>query len=141
VIQANQAAEIKYVTLIDNVLTKQWCLDKALAVARGRMGYKKVLPKQRKAVETFISVFVNLPAGYSKSLSQLPSIVFSHLSCSILFAYGVVPHHHTPSTELILLHVPMNKSAKPSALWWCTQYIKGADIRSTRHTRRTCTNN
>jgi len=30
-----------------NVLTKQWHLDKALDVARWRMEYEKLLPKQR----------------------------------------------------------------------------------------------
>ena len=33
------------------------CHDKALDVARGRKEYEKLLPKQRKAVQAFISVF------------------------------------------------------------------------------------
>jgi len=37
-------------------------------------------------------------------LSQLTSIVFDRLYCSVLSTHGVVPHRHTPSTELILLH-------------------------------------
>jgi len=53
--------------LIDNVLTKQWRLDQALDVARVRVDYEKLLPKQRKAVEAFVSVFVHLPAGYRKN--------------------------------------------------------------------------
>ena len=62
--------------LIENVVTvmKQWCLDKVLDVARGKMEYE-TLPKQRKAVEAFISVFVCLPAGYRPSFfhDYLPS--------------------------------------------------------------------
>jgi len=45
---------------------KQWHLDKALDASGGRMGYEMLLPKQRKAVEAFVTVFVHLPAGYRK---------------------------------------------------------------------------
>ena len=41
-------------------------IDKALDVASRRMGYERLFPKQREAVEAFISgrdVFVCLPAG------------------------------------------------------------------------------
>jgi len=64
---ANQVTEFKYVTSIDNVLTKQWPLDKALDVARVRVDCDELLLKQRKAVEAFVSVFVHLAAGYWKS--------------------------------------------------------------------------
>ena len=46
-VRANQITEFKYVMLIDNVLTKQWCPDKALDVARVRVDYEKLLPQQR----------------------------------------------------------------------------------------------
>jgi len=49
------------------VLTKQWRLDKALDVARVRVDYEQLLPKQRKVAEAFDSVFVHLAAGYRKS--------------------------------------------------------------------------
>ena len=39
-VRANQVTKFKYVTLIDNVLTKQWPLDKALDVARVRVDYR-----------------------------------------------------------------------------------------------------
>ena len=45
-------------------------IDKALDVASRRMGYERLFPKQREAVEAFISgrdVFVCLPTGYRKS--------------------------------------------------------------------------
>ena len=41
-------------------------IDKALDVASRRIGYERLFPKQREAVEAFISgrnVFVCLPAG------------------------------------------------------------------------------
>ena len=57
---ANQVSVFKYVTLIENVLTKQWC-DKALRV---KVDYEKLLPK---VVEAFVSIFVRLAAGYRKS--------------------------------------------------------------------------
>ena len=38
---------------------KQWRLDKALDASGGRMGYEMLLPKQRKAVEAFVTVFVH----------------------------------------------------------------------------------
>jgi len=41
----------------------QWRLGKALDVARVRVDYEKLLPKQRKPS----SVFVHLAAGYRKS--------------------------------------------------------------------------
>ena len=41
--------------------------DKALDVARVRVDYEKLLPKKRKAVEAFISVYVHLAAAYRKS--------------------------------------------------------------------------
>jgi len=107
--------------LINNVLTKQWCLDKTLDVARVRVVYEavaeafisewfmKLLLKQKWAVKAFISVFVHLTAGYRKSLSWLPSTVFNCLYHSVLSAHEVVPHCHTPSTELILLHDPTSQ--------------------------------
>ena len=64
---ANHFTELKCVTLIDNVLTKQWRLDKALDVARVRVDYERSLLKQIKVVEAFVSVFVHLTAGYRKS--------------------------------------------------------------------------
>jgi len=72
---ANQVTELKYLTFIENVLTKQWCLQNALVVARVRTDYDKLLPKQREAVVVFISVFIHLPAGYRKSFCRgyLPS--------------------------------------------------------------------
>ena len=45
-------------------------IDKALDVASRRMGYERLFPKQREAVEAFISgrdVFVCLLTGYGKS--------------------------------------------------------------------------
>ena len=81
-VRANQVAEFSYVTFIKNV--RLWrlptvlvlliirlyylCLDidKALDIASRRMGYERLFPKQREAVEAFISgrnVFVCLPAG------------------------------------------------------------------------------
>ena len=53
-------------------------IDKALDVASRRMGYERLFPKQREAVEAFISgraVFVCLPTGYGKPelLLGLPS--------------------------------------------------------------------
>lgn len=52
---------------------KQGCLDKVLDVARVRLHYEQ-LPKQRKVVEAFVSVFVCLAADYRKSFhhSYLP---------------------------------------------------------------------
>ena len=44
--------------------------DKALDVARERMGFAELFPKQREAVEAFVSgrdVFISLPTGYGKS--------------------------------------------------------------------------
>jgi len=58
--------------LIENMLTKQWRLDKALDVARVRVDYEKLLLKQRKVVEAFISLFVCLAAGYG------PRDIFCH---------------------------------------------------------------
>jgi len=63
----NQVTEFKYITLIESVLTIQRRLDKALDVAGVRVDYEKLLPKQRKDVEAFISVFTRLAAGYRKS--------------------------------------------------------------------------
>ena len=40
-VRANQVTEFKYVTLINNVLTKQWHLDKALDDATVRVEYEK----------------------------------------------------------------------------------------------------
>jgi len=53
-------------------------IDKASDVASQRMGYERLFPKQREAVEAFISgrdVFVCLPNGYGKPelLLGLPS--------------------------------------------------------------------
>ena len=61
--------------LIKNVLTKQWCLEKALDVAGGRMEYEQLFLKQRKAVDASVSVSVRLQAGYRKSFCHgyLPS--------------------------------------------------------------------
>ena len=45
-------------------------IDKALDVASQRMGYERLFPKQREAVEAFIygrDVFVCLLTGYGKS--------------------------------------------------------------------------
>ena len=58
-------------------------IDKALDVASQRMGYERLFPKQREAVEAFISrrdVFVCLPTGYETSFCYgcLP-IVFDSL--------------------------------------------------------------
>ena len=64
---AHDGVEFKYGTLIENILMKQWHLERALDIARGRMDYEKLLPKQRKAVEAFFSVFACLPAGYRKN--------------------------------------------------------------------------
>ena len=66
-VHTNQVTEFKSVTLINNVLTKQWHLDKALDVARVRVDCEESLPNKRKLVEAFISVFVHLAAGYRKS--------------------------------------------------------------------------
>jgi len=100
------ANQFKYVTLIDNVLTKQWHLDKALDVARVRLDYEKSLLKQIKVVEV---CFCALSSWLQEDvLSWLPSIVFDRLYCSVLSTHGVVPHRHMPSTELILLHDPIN---------------------------------
>ena len=57
--------------------------DKALDVARERMGFAELFPKQREAVEAFVSgrdVFISLPTGYGKSFCYgcLP-IVFNCL--------------------------------------------------------------
>ena len=64
--RTNQVTEFKYITLIDNVLIKQWRLDKALNVARVRVDSEESLPNKKK-LEAFISVFVYLAAGYRKS--------------------------------------------------------------------------
>ena len=59
-------------------------IDKALDVSSRKMGYERLFPKQREAVEAFISgrdVFVCLPTGYgttSVSYGCLP-IVFDCL--------------------------------------------------------------
>ena len=82
--RANQIAEFKYVTLIKNMLTKQWHLEKALDVARGRMDYEKLLPKQRITVEAFICIHALTSRLQEELLSWLPSIVFDHLQCSML---------------------------------------------------------
>jgi len=74
------------------VLTKQWCLDKVLDVARVKVDYEKLLPKQRKAVEAFVC--------YHVLLSWL--------------TFRVMPHHHMPSTELILLHDPITQGTHTS---------------------------
>ena len=39
-VPSNQVAEFKQIMLIKNVLKKQWCLEKALDVAGGRMEYE-----------------------------------------------------------------------------------------------------
>ena len=65
-VHTNQVTEFKSVTLINNVLTKQWQLDKALDVARVRVDSEESLPNKKK-LEAFISVFVYLAAGYRKS--------------------------------------------------------------------------
>ena len=57
--------------------------DKALDVARERMGFAELFPKQWEAVEAFVSgrdVFISLPTGYGKSFCYgcLP-IVFNCL--------------------------------------------------------------
>ena len=67
----NQVTEFKSVTLINNVLTKQWHLDKALDVARVRVDCVELLPNKKKLVEVFISVFVYLAAGYRKSFCHV----------------------------------------------------------------------
>ena len=68
-------------------------LDKALDVAGGRLEYEKLLPKQRKAVEAFVSVFVCLPSGYRKSFchSYCPSFVLF----SSVRSQGSAPSPHT----------------------------------------------
>jgi len=93
-VRANQIAEFKYVTLIENMLTKQWHLEKALDVAGGRMDYEKLLPKQRTTVEAFIFVFMRLPAGYKKSFCHgyLPS--YSTI-CSVQCLRGSASLPHT----------------------------------------------
>jgi len=86
-VRANQVTEFKYVTSIDNVLTKQWPLDKALDVARVRVDYDELLLKQRKAVEAFVSVFVHLAAGYWKSFYLLLYSTVCTVQYSLLTLY------------------------------------------------------
>ena len=74
-----------------------------------RVDYEKWLPKQRKAVEAFISVFVRLAADYRKSFCHGYLPLYSTV-CTVQYSPltgYVVPHCHTPSTELILLHDPI----------------------------------
>jgi len=72
-------SEFKYVTLIEivdiiiGIASMLMSVDKALDVARGRVGYAKLLPNWREAVEVFVSVFVCIPAGYAKSFGHFLS--------------------------------------------------------------------
>jgi len=43
-VHASQVEDFIHVALIENMLTKQWNLDKALNIAGGRMEYEKLLP-------------------------------------------------------------------------------------------------
>ena len=75
----NQVTEFKYVTLIENVLTIQRGLDKALDVARVRVDYEKLLPKQRKDVESLRLCIRTLSSWLQEELlSWLP---FDRLLC------------------------------------------------------------
>ena len=75
----NQVTEFKYVTLIENVLTIQRGLDKALDVARVRVDYEKLLPKQRKDVESLRLCIRTLSSWLQEELlSWLP---FDRLHC------------------------------------------------------------
>ena len=86
-VRTNQVTEFKYVMLIENILTKQWRLDKALDVARVRVDYEKLLLKQRKVVEAFISLFVCLAAGYGTS-SVMATFHCIRLSVCTLHSWG-----------------------------------------------------
>ena len=51
-------------------------IDKVLDVASRRMGYERLFPKQREAVEAFISgrdVFVCLPTATERVMVAFPS--------------------------------------------------------------------
>lgn len=80
-VHANQVAEFKHFTLVESVRSHQrniGILIKALEVARGRMEYEKLLPNQRKAVETFVCLL----AGYRKSFVMA---TFHHIQPFVLF--------------------------------------------------------
>ena len=47
-VHTNQVTEFKSVTLINNVLTKQWHLDKALDGARVRVDCEELLPNKKR---------------------------------------------------------------------------------------------
>jgi len=56
--------------VLANSTTSTLDIDKTLDVASRRMGCERLFPKQREAIEAFISrrdVFVCLPTGYGKS--------------------------------------------------------------------------
>ena len=70
----------------------------------------KLLLKQKWAVIAFIYVFVHLIAGYRKSFCHGYLSLYSTIcTVHVLSAHEVVPHCHTPSTELILLHDPTSQ--------------------------------
>ena len=76
---ANQVTEFKYITLFESVPTKQWHLDQALDVARVRVDYEKLLPKQRKDVESLRLCIRTLSSWLQEELlSWLP---FDRLHC------------------------------------------------------------
>ena len=71
-----------------------------LDVARVKVDYEKLLPKQRKAVEAFVCFRVLSSWLQEELLSWL--------------TFGVVPHRQTSSTELILLHDPIRQKTHNS---------------------------
>ena len=74
-----------------NSLVKWWHLNKALDVAKGRMGYVRCC--NRVAVEALVFVFVCLPAGYGKS--------FCHGYLPLYSTVCTVQHSPLPSRIMV----------------------------------------
>jgi len=74
-----------------NSLVKWWHLNKALDVAKGRMGYVRCC--HRVAVEALVFVFVCLPAGYGKS--------FCHGYLPLYSTVCIVQHSLLPSRIMV----------------------------------------
>ena len=76
-------------------------IDKALDVTSRRMGYERLFPKQREAVEAFIS-------GSDVAIRVFYRLATERASVSLsLSVHGLLPHRHTLGTEPTLLDDPM----------------------------------